>query len=329
MKKKPFLLLLISLFLSSFTGIEYGHSGKTELQKIVSKRNIRIVVTDSGIGGLSVMSDIADKISNSGSFKNVELIFVNALFDKGSGYNALQTREVKIEVFNKALKGIKEGYKPDLIFVACNTLSVLIPDTPFVHQKKPPVIGIIEPGVELILESLIENNDSDVIIFGTETTIDEQAHKEALLKENINESRIITKSCPQLQSYIEQDPMGEETEMLISFYMNEALAEISHKDAVVNISLNCSHFGYSEQLWRKALVESGYPPGEILNPNNIMGDILITKNNINRFSNTNIAFLVVSKVELVNVGSMVKIFEDSSDGLVSALNNYKIIPNLF
>jgi len=323
-------ILLFSLLACSVAKEEQLKEQNTELEKVLKRKNLRIVVTDSGIGGLSVMNDIALKLKDSGSFKSIELIFVNALFEAGSGYNALQTRNEKIEVFSNVLKGIEDKYQPDLIFVACNTLSVLINETQFVKQKNsPPVIGIVEPGVKLIVENLSKDNNSTVVIFGTETTITENTHKAALLSMNIDEKRITTKACPQLQSYIEQNPTGEETGMLISFYMAEALSGIRDPGCPVHISLNCSHFGYSENLWRKAIEESGYKPGKILNPNYEMGNILITAKNKNRFSDPDISFMVVSKVELVNVNSMIKIFSDQSPSLVEALSNYLIIPDLF
>ncbi len=302
----------------------------TEQDSLYEKEKIRIVVTDSGTGGLSVLNSIADKLEDLRAYKEAELIFVNALFDAKSGYNALQTRDKKIEVFNNVLNGINQKYHPDLIFVACNTLSVFINDTRFVRQKNnPPVIGIVDAGVKMIAESLDKDSNSKVIILGTETTITENNHKKALLDMHYEEERIITQACPQLQSYIEQDPGGEETEMLISFYLSEALSYIDDTSLPVYLSLNCSHFGYSEDLWRKAMADLGYNLRDMLNPNMLMADVLINDKNKNRYSHTDISFLVVSKVELVNVNSMIEIFKNESPSLAKALLNYRIIPDIF
>lgn len=321
--------LLLALLTGSCQERKYNEQQNKQIGKIINAKRIRIVITDSGTGGLSVMNDIALKLGESGSFKNAELIFVNALFDEKSGYNALSTREEKISKFNTVLEGINSAYSPDLIFVACNTLSVLIDDTHFVTLKKnPPVIGIVEPGVSLIAATLKNNVNSKVIIFGTETTIEEDTHRQALLSMSIDTERIITQACPQLQSFIEEDPKSEETEMLISYYLNEALSNVADPSMQINISLNCSHFGYSEQLWQKSMDETGIS-GKILNPNEKMADILINDKNRNRYRLSNISMLVVSKVPLVNINPLVLSFSILSPDLAEALVNYQVIEDLF
>lgn len=329
MKLKLFIKLVSFLFvLPILVSAQQKHDPR--IDAILEKETIRIVITDSGIGGLSVMSDIADKLDKAGSFRKVELIFANALFSAESGYNALQSRQEKIEMFSRALTGMNKKYKPDLIFVACNTLSVLVDDTPFKKKENsPPIISIVDAGVELISRGLKKDSTSSVIIFGTETTIEENTYKTALLDMGFRDSRIVNKACPQLQSYIEQNPSGEETGMLISFYMLEALSELSDMNSPVDISLNCTHFGYSYPLWEKALHESGYKPGEILNPNMLMGDFLLTGFNRDRYNAPSVNLSVVSKVKLLNVESMIRIFEPYSPAMAEAIENYRIIDNLF
>lgn len=329
MSKLALILFYSFLTCTSLLHAQTDKSNK-DLDKILGKKDIKIVVTDSGIGGLAVMSDIAARLKESGSFNKVELIFANALFDPESGYNAMQMREEKINMFNKVLYGIDEKYDPDLIFVACNTLSVLINSTEFNTQKgNPPVIGIVDPGVKLISDRLQQDPNSSVLIFGTETTIEEGTHKEALLAMGFDENRIINKACPQLQSYIEQNPYGEETDLLITFYLSEALEEVADLSQLVDLSLNCSHFGYSYPLWVKAMDSYLVNPGQILNPNNSMGDVLITEKNKDRYPDPEISFTIVSKVRLVNAGAMIKIFESSSPSMSAALRNYQLIKDLF
>ena len=320
-------IILLLLFSCSFRSSKAQVSHN--LDPIFKKKQITVVITDSGLGGLSVMDDIAKKMKASGCYKKVNLIFVNALFDAYTGYNSLHSRKEKINIFNNVLNGIYERYHPDIIFIACNTLSVIYKETDFAGISKIPIIDIVEPGVQMIREKLEKDTSSDVIIFGTETTIEENSHKKALLDLNIAKERIVTMACPQLQSYIEQNPSGEETEMLISLYLGEALEELPRNHGQVFISLNCSHFGYSEFLWRKAISNSPFISGEILNPNYLMGDVLADEKYRYRFYDTRLKFLVVSKVVLTNEESMYKVFSESSPELANALKNYKIIYKLF
>ncbi len=293
------------------------------------KEEITIVVTDSGLGGLSVMDDVAKKMKSYGCFKKVNLIFVNALFDSNSGYNALKTREEKIGIFNNVLTGIEQKFHPDAILIACNTLSVLYRETDFVKKSKTPIFGIVEPGVQLIAERMVSDPTSAVILFGTETTIEEANHLKALLALNISDKRIVTKSCPQLQSYIEQNPEGEETEMLISVYLNEALEHLPKTDGLIYLSLNCSHFGYSEPLWRKAFAGTSYKLGGIIDPNFRMADLLITKKSQGRYTDTILSYLVVSKIELLNADAMFQVFSKKSSEMALAIKKYQLMPALF
>jgi glutamate racemase len=327
MNRLSLYFILIFLFTCSISFT--NGQGINDLSQLFNKEEITVVITDSGLGGLSVMDNIARQMRGSGCFKKVNLIFANALFDVNSGYNALKTREEKIKIFSSVLEGIEKHYHPDLIMIACNTLSVVYKETDFARNSKTPLLGIVEPGVRLIADKLAAEKNSDVIILGTETTIEEGSHRKALLEKNIADDRIITMACPQLQSYIEQNPAGEETEMLISAYLNEALEKLPLNHGVVFLSLNCSHFGYSTDLWKKAFPNTSYKLGGLLDPNLIMGNKLMDDSILKRFPETKISYQVVSKVELINEKAMFNIFRAISPELAYALKNYSIISDMF
>jgi len=323
-------LLYIFIFSVAWCSvISLDAQNHVDLSNLYNKKEITLVITDSGLGGLTVMDDISRKMKESGCYKKVNLVFVNAWFDENSGYNALQSRREKIEMFDRVLTAIGNKYNPDAILIGCNTLSVIFDETSFSRLSGTPVIGIVDAGVSLIDAKLKADPSSRVIIFGTETTVEEESHREGLLKQGIAGERIFTKACPQLQSYIEQSPMSEQTEMLISVYMNEALEELEENDGSVYISLNCSHFGYSEELWRKAFGETAYRSGGILNPNGSMSDILTDGKCLKRFGNTKISLLVVSKVTMPNAVTISGFFREESPDLTEALKNYTLVPDLF
>lgn len=321
------IVILNFFFLFGSTGWCAG--GENQESSIFDQKEITIVITDSGLGGLTVMDDIAKKITASGYYKKVNLIFVNALFDVDKGYNALPSRVEKIDILNTVLYGIDHNFNPDIILIACNTLSVIYKDTRFVKESSTPVIGIIESGVELIFYHLQKNENSAVIITGTETTIDEDNHRKTLIQKGISNARIVTQACSELQSYIEQDPYGENTEMLIGYYIDEALSKIPEGMNTIYLSLNCSHFGYSEPLWLKAFSSIDVHLNKILNPNIIMGDILMPERNRNRFENVEMNQTIHSKVVIRNWRSIYEYFLTGSPGLADALKNYTLNPDLF
>ncbi len=304
-------------------------NGRELDNSIFDQEEINVVITDSGLGGLAVLDDIAKKVAGSGYYKRVNLVFVNALFNANYGYNSLNSREEKIHVFSSVLSGIENKFHPDVILIGCNTLSVIYRETDFVKESNTPVVGIVESGVILISDHLSPNKKSTVIITGTITTISEDSHRKALLKRGFSEERIITQACPELQSYIERNPDGEDTEMLITVYIEEAISKLPDDVESPYLSLNCSHFGYAEKLWQQAFDYVEIDLEEILNPNTIMGDVLMPEKNKNRYMETIISQSVYSKVVIRNKESMYNVFKEGSPKLAKALNNYVIDKDLF
>jgi glutamate racemase len=328
MKIRVLSIMLITLGFFIVTGCR--NNEKKQNDYLLRQKTIKIVVTDSGLGGLSVMEDLMHKIRESGYYTEAEIIFVNALFDSQSGYNALNSRNDKIIRFNTVLDAIESRYAPDAIVVACNTLSVLIDETEFIKKSGTPVIGIVEPGVSLIKAKIEDDPSATIIIFGTETTIEEESHIKALRNNKIPEKRIVSQACPQLQSYIEEDPYGEETAMLIDFYTQEALAKLADDSHTVYISLNCSHYGYSTNFWVEAMNNAPWKFGGIINPNSSMADILIVRSD--RTDSEKVAelkFSVVSKVELGNTVALQNYFFHNAPEISGALKGYFLLPDLF
>ncbi|MDX2418686.1 MAG: hypothetical protein QNK19_14595 [Xanthomonadales bacterium] len=197
------LLLLILVFVSSPVAAE-SETTPEWLPALLEKENITIVITDSGLGGLSVLADAAEKFRQHPAFKKVNLVFFNALFSDQFGYNGLQTREEKLRVFSSALQSMQDRYAPDIILVACNTLSVLIADTEFARTSSITVVGIVADGVEQIAQQLRGKPTAKNIIFATQTTVDEGTHRNLLLEQGFTDTQIMAQSCPQLNLHIEQ-----------------------------------------------------------------------------------------------------------------------------
>jgi len=54
---------------------------ESRLEDVLAERtDVAIVVTDSGLGGLSVAADLAARLPESGVFRNARIVFYNALF---------------------------------------------------------------------------------------------------------------------------------------------------------------------------------------------------------------------------------------------------------
>ncbi|MCK4336420.1 MAG: aspartate/glutamate racemase family protein, partial [Candidatus Aminicenantes bacterium] len=280
MKRKARILLSILALFFIFTYISctehQSFAQQDPLSKLFRKKEVTIVVTDSGLGGLSILMDLFEKLEVSRAFQRVKLIFVNALFSNEGGYNSLNTREEKILVFDSALRSMEKRYRPDLIMIGCNTFSVLYKDTSFARQTRTPVLDIVGYGVDLISENLKSRPDAKVVIMGTQTTIEEGTHKSILIDMGFLPDRIITQACPDLVTYIEKGYDSDETEMLIFAYVDEVLQKIPRDKDSLLVSLNCTHYGYSASLWEKAFENLGVTPLAIVNPNTRMNSLFET-----------------------------------------------------
>jgi glutamate racemase len=308
-----------------------GQRSIARLGSFYQKSRVTIAVTDSGLGGLSVMAEAVRKMKEAGIFERADFIFFNALFSAGSGYNSLKTREEKIRVLDSALRSLKERYHPDIILIGCNTLSVLYDDTPFSKEAKVPVIGIVEAGLELISRGLRDYPEASVIIFGTPTTISEGAHAKGLKNKGFAADRIHSQSCPELESFIERDYQGDETGMLIVGCVGEALQNMGTPPPPLFISLNCTHYGYALPLWKKAFEEAGIKPLDILNSNSRMTDVLFDKIHMGRHKKTKVSARVVSMVEISpsKIESLGGWLRNLSPEVADALGRYEYIPDLF
>ena len=78
---------------------------------------MHILITDSGVGGLSVVAYAERFVSTRGFTEPVRLTFANAAPENDYGYNSMPTREAKVETFDRFLRNVTERFAPDSIYV--------------------------------------------------------------------------------------------------------------------------------------------------------------------------------------------------------------------
>jgi glutamate racemase len=204
---------------------------------------MRVVITDSGVGGLSVCAYAERFVRMHGHAEPVQLTYANAAPANDYGYNKMPSREVKLQTFERFLATVAQRYAPDLIYVACNTLSVLLPDIAV------PAKGIIETGVAQLLREL---GDATAIIFGTQTTIDSGVYPRLLAARGIAPARIIAQACPGLADTIAEDVEGTAARAAIARWVATATA---HATGPVVGLLACTHYGYRKAMFELPVVD--------------------------------------------------------------------------
>ncbi len=298
---------------------------------IYEREEIKVAVIDSGLGGLSIMAEAAHRLERTKFYRSANLVFFNALFSREKGYNALPTREARLEMFDKVLASVEQKVHPDLILIACNTLSTLFASTRFGRHAKIPVLDIVQPGVNLIREKLEKNPQAVALIMATPITISEDTHRQALLNLGFPPDRIFAQACPELEVFIEKNPEGEETGLLLSGYLEEGLQKLPKPWPPVIISLNCTHYEYSLPLWEKAARESGLASFSIVSPNSSLLDLWLKPGLGPRFEQTAVKAAVFSRVEIEEETreNIARYLRKLSPEVAEALLAYVLDPALF
>jgi glutamate racemase len=324
-------LLMCAMASNSIVASAQQDSLQQQVADLVHRDSIKVLVTDSGLGGLSVCAAIDSLAASTGRYSGMQLIFANALPDSGSGYNRMKTIDEKVKVFNDALNGMVNTYRPDLILIACNTLSVVYPHTPFSRTAGIPVVGIVSMGVDLIAEELHRHPGSRVIVFGTETTIGAGTHKRLLVERGVPQDQIAVQACSGLAGEIERDAHGQRVEDAITRYVAEAMGTGTPLQGAVAGALCCTHYGYAAGLFRSAIARHTTGEVTILDPNMRMARMLFPPGQRSVHASPRVNVQVVSRAvitpeEMQSIGSLLR---PVSERTAAALHSYELKRDLF
>ena len=189
-----------------------------------------IGIFDSGVGGITVLKEIKNKMPNE------NIIYI------GDTQNFPYGNKSKEEIIKFSIENVNKLLKKDvkIIVIACGTatsqaLGVLK------EKFDIPIIGIIEPTVKYIKSK----NYQKVGVIATEGTIKNGAW-ERKLKEKIPNIQVINKACPMLATIAEEGKAkSKEGKKVIKEYMKPFKSEKIDK-----IILGCTHFPIYEQIIR-------------------------------------------------------------------------------
>ncbi len=187
-----------------------------------SKDSLSIGVFDSGIGGLTVVKKIREKIPGA----NVVYLGDTARVP----YGTKSEETIKRFAWEDAAFLMEKGV--DLIVVACNTASSVALSYLKKEFKKIPIFGVVEPGVKMAIKVSKNNN---IGIIGTIATIKSHAHRKILEKHNI--TKIYEKACPLFVPLAEEGfTEGSIPQLVAEHYLGEI------KNKVDTVILGCTHY---------------------------------------------------------------------------------------
>lgn len=292
------------------------------------QKQITLLVTDSGLGGLSVCAGMAARFAHDARYDRIQLIYFNAWPEQYKGYNHYPDPGDRPKVFHNALAAMAQ-FNPDHIYIACNTLSVIYPLTRFAKETKIPVTGIVDHGVQMIYNALAMDSSACAVIFATPATIHENSHQTALVKRGIARERIITQGCLNLAGKIERAPFSDEVKTLIDENAAQAAKKLKGAGSTVYAGLCCTHFGYCKDSFENALSCHSGRKVNILNPNKAMTDGACQ--GIIAGGSPRMFIDIVSRVtwEPSRIEAYDHLLSKISADVVKALKNYRLDKNLF
>lgn len=315
-----------------------GHVSAEALDALSNKRRVTLCVTDDGLGGLSVLSEIERKLQLApSSFEHVALLYINAAVRPAI---ALRPIDEQVATFDSALRAMIT-HAPDAILIACGSLSVLYPRTAFSRATTTPVLNIVDSGIDLLAGALIADPTSVALVFATVVTTQVGAHRQGLIERGIAPERIVMQACPELaysiQTFGADSPAVEK---ILSHCVHEAWMEMCRRGlappARVYAGLCCSHYGYSLPLWQRALATQAHRSsgsgGKIteticINPNISMAERIFDSPRSTQSERCEAGLRVLSKIELhAEIGHIAPFL---SPRVSAALRAYEHQPGLF
>lgn len=305
-------------------------SVSNSIASLFGKKQVTVLVTDSGLGGMAIFARMAARLKQDPIFPDLTLVYYNAWPEQNRGYNRLGNMAERIRIFDRALEGMKR-YEPDIIMIACNTLSVLYDQTEFSRRETIPVVDIVHFGVNQVCRALAAKPQATAVLLGTVTTIASGVHQSRLIAKGISQDRLLGQPCDQLATHIERGPGSKPVEQLVDQFMGEAAQKLPPGVIDLCAALFCTHFGYCRDLIQEKLQHHSGGQVAMLDPNKAMADYLFEAAGTKRFAHTRINMQVVSRIvwEQAKIDAISSVIADQSPQTAQALINYTQNPVLF
>jgi glutamate racemase len=212
---------------------------------------LTVAITDSGLGGLLICAGLERRLRGTSGAGPVRLVYVNAWPDEGYGYNDLPDMGDRAALFDRALAATT-AFRPDLILIACNTLSVVYDLTAFSRLPAVPVSGILDEGVVLFAEELLRDPTGVLALFGTRTTVGSGEHVRRMARRGLDPGRVLAEACHGLAAAIDRDPDAPDVPTLVEDCVLRIAPRIP-PDVPVYAGLACTHYAYVADVFRASL----------------------------------------------------------------------------
>ena len=204
---------------------------------MTASRRPTIGVFDSGVGGLTVLRALLERIPDA------DYLYFGDTARLPYGSKSAAT----VAHYATGAVHYLQDQGAQLLVIACNTATALAFDE-IKAASKVGVIGVVQPGAEAAVAA---TRKKKVVVIGTDATIKSHAYQRALESKGI---AVREKACPLFVPLVEEGWTEHTvTEQVARIYLSEAFSDDSH-DADVLV-LGCTHYPLIKPLLRRVAPE--------------------------------------------------------------------------
>ena len=214
--------------------------------------DLPIGVFDSGVGGLTVLKAIAERLPDE------HLVYLGDT--ARLPYGTKSPASIERYATQAAAKLSEQGIK--LLVVACNTASAVALAALRERLAPLPVVGVVEPGASAAVEARPGGRH---LVLATEATVRLGAYREAIAARDAG-AEVREQACEMLVALAEEGwSSGDIARSIVRRYLDEA-----HGEDVDTIILGCTHFPLLRDVIREvaaddvALVDSASTTADVV-----------------------------------------------------------------
>ncbi|MBZ5614748.1 MAG: glutamate racemase [Acidobacteriia bacterium] len=206
------------------------------------RHRVKIGVFDSGVGGLTVLRALLDRIPDA------DYLYFGDTARLPYGSKSAAT------VAHYAVGAVRylQEQGAELLVIACNTATALALDE-IKAAAGVEVIGVVEPGAEAAAAA---SRKRKVVVIGTDATIRSHAYRRALEARKV---AVREKACPLFVPLVEEGWVEHPvTEQVAKIYLSEAFSPEVHSDDMPDadvLLLGCTHYPLIKPLLRRVAPE--------------------------------------------------------------------------
>lgn len=206
--------------------------------------DLPIGVFDSGVGGLTVMRAIADRLPS----ENLLYLGDTARVPYGNrGADTVRRYALNAASFLRA-RGIKA------LVVACNTATAYALDTLVAHHADIPVIGVVQPMVD-VAQAVSQSGHVGVI--GTRGTVSSECYDRALEARGLHPSAM---ACPLFVPLAEEGWLDSDVTLAVA---REYLSHFSGSQ-IDTLILGCTHYPLLKRAIQTVIDEVSASPVRLI-----------------------------------------------------------------